>query len=143
MFSKVLFFAALVAIAFADERYGYDAEEEYHQEPQPYHFGYHVKDHHGEQHREEASDGHGNVKGSYGFVDEKGIHREVHYVADDKGFRAEIKTNEPGTANQQPASVGFESNAHEYLHFHEDVPEPHEDIIGTGDFSSDSKFETS
>lgn len=85
-----------------------------------------MKDHHGEQHREEASDGHGNVKGSYGFVDEKGIHREVHYVADEKGFRAEIKTNEPGTANQQPASVGFSSNSHDFLHFHEDIPEPHQ-----------------
>ncbi|XP_035219928.1 cuticle protein 16.8-like [Stegodyphus dumicola] len=125
MIVKAVVFATFLTLAFAGEHYGYEAEEDHHYEPQPYHFGYHVKDHHGEQHREEASDGHGNVKGSYGFVDEKGIHREVHYVADEKGFRAEIKTNEPGTANQQPANVGFHSNAHEYLHLHEDVPEPH------------------
>ncbi|XP_015929628.2 cuticle protein 10.9-like [Parasteatoda tepidariorum] len=124
MYAKIFIIAFLVSYVCADDRYGYDSEDgDSHFEPQPYHFGYHVKDHHGEQHREEASDGQGNVKGSYGFVDEKGIHREVHYVADDKGFRAEIKTNEPGTANQQPASVGFQSDSQDYLHFHEDIPE--------------------
>ncbi|GIX73992.1 hypothetical protein CEXT_229891 [Caerostris extrusa] len=30
---------------------------------------------------------------------------EVHYVADHHGFRATVKTNEPGTANQDPAHL--------------------------------------
>ena len=38
--------------------------------------------------------------GSYGYVDSYGIYRQVDYVADKDGFRATIKTNEPGTANQ-------------------------------------------
>ncbi|GFY46439.1 cuticle protein 16.8 [Trichonephila inaurata madagascariensis] len=36
---------------------------------------------------------------------------QVHYVADHGGFRAEVKTNEPGTANQNPATVHLISDA--------------------------------
>ncbi|GBN94399.1 hypothetical protein AVEN_25867-1 [Araneus ventricosus] len=77
---------------------------------EPFKFGYSVKDKHGEQHREEVGDGK-NVKGSYGFTDARGIHRQVNYVADHAGFRAQVKTNEPGTANQNPAAVHIISNA--------------------------------
>ncbi|CAL1280762.1 unnamed protein product, partial [Larinioides sclopetarius] len=77
---------------------------------QPFKFGYSVKDKHGEQHREEVGDGK-NVKGSYGFTDDRGILRQVNYVADHAGFRAQVKTNEPGTANQNPAAVHMISNA--------------------------------
>ncbi|GBM87438.1 hypothetical protein AVEN_105911-1, partial [Araneus ventricosus] len=52
-----------------------------------------------------------NVKGSYGFTDGRGIHRQVNYVADNAGFRAQVKTNEPGTANQNPAAVHIISDA--------------------------------
>ncbi|GIY73110.1 hypothetical protein CEXT_228291 [Caerostris extrusa] len=86
-------------------------EHHEHHHPQPYKFGYQIKDHHGSQHRQEHGDGHGNVQGSYGFTDHKGIYREVHYVADHHGFRATVKTNEPGTANQNPANVQLHSNA--------------------------------
>ncbi|GFU26905.1 cuticle protein 16.8 [Trichonephila clavipes] len=79
--------------------------------PQPYKFGYSVKDHHGEQHREEAGNGAGGVVGSYGFTDARGIARQVNYVADHAGFRAQVKTNEPGTANQNPAAVQVISDA--------------------------------
>lgn len=51
------------------------------------------------------------MKGSYGFVDERGVKRQVNYVADKDGFRAEVKTNEPGTAPQNPASVKMESSS--------------------------------
>ncbi|GBO27367.1 hypothetical protein AVEN_171000-1 [Araneus ventricosus] len=78
--------------------------------PQPFKFGYSVKDKHGEQHREEVGDGK-NVKGSYGFTDARGVHRQVNYVADHAGFRAQVKTNEPGTANQNPAAVHMISDA--------------------------------
>ncbi|GFT65297.1 cuticle protein 16.8 [Trichonephila clavipes] len=79
--------------------------------PQPYKFGYSIKDHHGEQHREESGNGGHAVRGSYGFTDARGIRREVHYVADHGGFRAQVKTNEPGTANQNPAAVHLISDA--------------------------------
>ncbi|GBM98078.1 hypothetical protein AVEN_176945-1 [Araneus ventricosus] len=78
--------------------------------PQPYKFGYSVKDHHGEQHREESGNGAGGVVGSYGFTDDRGIARQVNYIADHAGFRAQVKTNEPGTANQNPAAVQVISN---------------------------------
>ncbi|GBN72131.1 hypothetical protein AVEN_183769-1, partial [Araneus ventricosus] len=48
---------------------------------------------------------------SYGFTDGRGIHRQVNYVADHAGFRAQVKTNEPGTANQNPAAVHIISDA--------------------------------
>ncbi|GFY73264.1 cuticle protein 16.8 [Trichonephila inaurata madagascariensis] len=79
--------------------------------PQPYKFGYSVKDHHGEQHREEAGNGAGGVVGNYGFTDDRGVARQVNYVADHAGFRAQVKTNEPGTANQNPAAVQVISDA--------------------------------
>ncbi|GFU26831.1 cuticle protein 16.8 [Trichonephila clavipes] len=95
-----------------------------HHHPQPYKFGYEIKDHHGSQHRHEHGDGHGHVQGSYGFTDHRGVHREVHYVADHQGFRATVKTNEPGTANQDPAHVKLHSSAHHAALHH--VPQHHE-----------------
>ncbi|XP_054161220.1 cuticle protein 10.9-like [Oppia nitens] len=75
--------------------------------PIPYAFGYDVKDDkHGAQlSRKEESNGHGSVRGSYGYRDDKGIERRVEYVADKGGFRAVVKTNEPGTAKSNPADV--------------------------------------
>lgn len=46
------------------------------------------------------------VTGSYGYRDKNGIYREVVYIADKHGFRANIKTNEPGVAeSKEPADV--------------------------------------
>ncbi|GFY48370.1 cuticle protein 16.8, partial [Trichonephila inaurata madagascariensis] len=102
----VFVLAAMAVSAFASLH-----EPIHHHAPQPYKFGYSVKDHHGEQHREESGDGGHAVRGSYGFTDARGIRREVHYVADHGGFRAQVKTNEPGTANQNPAAVHLISDA--------------------------------
>ncbi|KAF8773293.1 Cuticle protein 16.8 like protein [Argiope bruennichi] len=126
-----MFFKIAVAFFFvvAVSASHYEEHEEHH-DPIPYKFGYEVKDHEGSQHRHEEGDGHGNVRGSYGYVDHKGIHREVHYVADKGGFRAEVKTNEPGTANQDPAQVKIHSDAsyhhhHEPHHVHDDIHDNH------------------
>nr|XP_015929648.1 DNA-directed RNA polymerase II subunit rpb1 isoform X2 [Parasteatoda tepidariorum] len=74
--------------------------------PTPYDFGYDVHSDHGDQlTRQETGDGHGNVKGSYGYRDAYGLFRHVDYVADHAGFRANVRTNEPGTAPQDPADV--------------------------------------
>lgn len=52
------------------------------------------------------------VHGSYGYRDNNGIYREVIYVADKNGFRANIKTNEPGVAgSKDPANVKIESHS--------------------------------
>ncbi|GIY08673.1 hypothetical protein CEXT_321931, partial [Caerostris extrusa] len=72
----------------------------------PYDFGYNSHNEHGDQlSRQESGDGHGNVKGSYGYRDSYGVFRHVDYVADHHGFRANVRTNEPGTAPQDPADV--------------------------------------
>ncbi|XP_023211309.1 uncharacterized protein LOC111614162 [Centruroides sculpturatus] len=85
----------------------------HHYYPQPYAFGYEIKDpHHGSQWRKENSDGH-KVEGSYGYVDAWGIKRQVDYIADKHGFRAKVKTNEPGTANEHPAHVKMNSHAYQ------------------------------
>lgn len=61
--------------------------------------------------RKEESDGNGHVTGSYGYLDADGTFREVHYVADENGYRAEIRTNEPGTKDQEHAHVQMMSFA--------------------------------
>ncbi len=43
--------------------------------------------------------------GSYGYTDGHGIYRQVDYIADKSGFRAVIKTNEPGTDDQGILSI--------------------------------------
>lgn len=86
--------------------------------PIPYHYGYDI--HGGDKHtefkqtRQEVSDGHGNVKGSYGYTDQHGNLRQVEYIADHHGFRAQVKTNEPGTDKQSPADVHLEANPPKY-----------------------------
>ncbi|XP_015788620.1 uncharacterized protein LOC107365602 isoform X2 [Tetranychus urticae] len=78
---------------------------------QPYGFGYEVEDGWGNtQYRHEKGLDPWKVKGSYGYKDAWGIYRHVDYIADKWGFRANIKTNEPGTAPKDPAAVKMNSN---------------------------------
>ncbi|KPM11880.1 cuticle protein-like protein 7 [Sarcoptes scabiei] len=80
---------------------------------QSYGFGYNVDDGYGnKQWRHEKSSKPNEVTGSYGYKDKNGIMREVEYIADRYGFRAFIKTNEPGTASNDPAFVRIDSNSH-------------------------------
>ncbi|XP_064455904.1 uncharacterized protein LOC135366875 isoform X2 [Ornithodoros turicata] len=78
----------------------------YPKQGQSYEFGYNIDDGAGtiQYHREE-SDQNNRRQGSYGYHDANGIYREVNYVADEHGFRAWIKTNEPGTSSQHSADV--------------------------------------
>ncbi|KAF8782296.1 cuticle protein 10.9-like [Argiope bruennichi] len=97
---------------YDDGAHGYGGGYEPKYPPHPYGFGYEIKDHLGnQQYRKEHSDGK-KVIGSYGFTDAHGIHRLVDYVADEHGFRAKVRTNEPGTANQDPANVHIQSTAY-------------------------------
>ncbi|GBN10143.1 Adult-specific rigid cuticular protein 15.7, partial [Araneus ventricosus] len=71
-----------------------------------YAFGYDIKDGLGATNsRSEVGDAHGNMKGSYTLADIDGRARRVDYVADGHGFRATVKTNEPGTAASAPAAA--------------------------------------
>ncbi|XP_013781808.1 cuticle protein 10.9-like, partial [Limulus polyphemus] len=77
---------------------------------QRYIYGYQIKDEYGTiQFRKEETTGDRGVKGSYGYTDASGLYRKVEYVADVDGFRAIIKTNEPGTASKNSADVKITS----------------------------------
>lgn len=75
--------------------------------PKPYNFDYTSNDGEGNTHyRNEQGDEQGNVKGTYGYTDAQGLYRIVEYVADANGFRANIRTNEPGVdGKESPADV--------------------------------------
>lgn len=79
--------------------------------PIPYSFRYLAEGEEGTSSHEETSDGSGRKVGSYSFTDLEGNNRVVEYTADDDGFNAVVRTNEPGTANQNPANVIMESSA--------------------------------
>ncbi|KAF8767750.1 Sodium-dependent proline transporter like protein [Argiope bruennichi] len=72
----------------------------------PYSFGYDVFDGYGtKQYRQESATGDGVVRGNYGYKDYQGIYRQVEYTADENGFHAVLKSNEPGLANVDSADV--------------------------------------
>jgi len=87
-------------------------EPAYEHKPSPYSFGYKVNDGYGNQnYQNEEGDDYGTKKGSYGYTDAYGIYRKVDYIADAYGFRANVYTNEPGTAPQAPADTKWVSKA--------------------------------
>lgn len=80
---------------------------------EPFAFDFKTLDNSGNgQYRKEESDKNGVVRGSYGYTDANGIYRHVDYVADQNGFRANIKSNEPGLIGEtQPASIQLAGGA--------------------------------
>ncbi|KFM64848.1 Cuticle protein 10.9, partial [Stegodyphus mimosarum] len=88
----------------------------YDESPKPYSFSYSapLDDGVGQSSRSETADGTGRVEGSYSLNNDEGHFRVVDYVADRDGFRASIRTNEPGTDNKNPADVIIESSAVPY-----------------------------
>ncbi|GIY22380.1 hypothetical protein CEXT_556151 [Caerostris extrusa] len=85
----------------------------YDESPKPYAFSYNapLEDGVGQSSRTESADGSGRVQGSYTLNNDEGHYRVVEYVADQDGFRAVVRTNEPGTDNKNPADVVVESAA--------------------------------
>ncbi|KAF8767753.1 uncharacterized protein LOC129966129 [Argiope bruennichi] len=78
--------------------------------PRPYVFGYKQDDGNGtHQHRNETADGSGVVKGTYGYRDAFGVYRNVNYIADNNGFHAVVRTNEPGTISTSTADAVYKS----------------------------------
>lgn len=71
-----------------------------------YAFGYNEGHGSGATFRKETGS-HGVVAGSYGLSVADGRQRIVNYVADAAGFRADIKTNEPGVEPKDPANVAI------------------------------------
>ncbi|KAG1658867.1 Cuticle protein 10.9 [Nymphon striatum] len=87
--------------------YGYaPATYETNDKPEPYEFSYEIVDDlYNTQARQESGDAYGYKTGSYSMKNAEGLERIVEYIADEAGFRAVVKTNEPGTDNQNPADV--------------------------------------
>lgn len=81
---------------------------------QPYAFGYATTGGGGGSSRKESGDGYGNVRGSYSLNVGDGRQRYVNYVADAGGFRAHVKTNEPGTKSHAAANAVTSSSAPAY-----------------------------
>ncbi|KAL3230389.1 hypothetical protein MRX96_023439 [Rhipicephalus microplus] len=59
--------------------------------------------------RHESGSAYGGVKGAYYLADADGRFRRAEYVADKWGFRAMVKTNEPGTKTSYPAAAPYHS----------------------------------
>ncbi|XP_064488772.1 pro-resilin-like isoform X2 [Ornithodoros turicata] len=71
-----------------------------------YSFGYSSGAEGGSSFHKESGDASGSKMGSYGLKGADGTVRTVHYVADTQGFRASIRSNEPGVdASKSPAST--------------------------------------
>jgi len=72
-----------------------------------YEFNYEITDPLGaKNYRFERGDTNSNVEGSYGLQDTDGRMRVVDYWADKQnGFRAKIRSNEPGVGNQDAADA--------------------------------------
>jgi len=74
-----------------------------------YAFKYDIKNGHGAVNGRAEHGSHGHVVGSYYLGDVDGRSRSVQYVADKAGFRAQIKTNEPGTKSSYTAAAHYSS----------------------------------
>ncbi|KAF8782297.1 uncharacterized protein LOC129963844 [Argiope bruennichi] len=123
MFAKSLLCLVLIGCALAQDysddqaareqqlspnyaRQSYNADYYETARAEPYDFGFQSTDEFGTiMNRQESSDNNGAVRGSYGYTDPFGVFRHVDYVADEYGFRAEVKSNEPGMGTQSPANV--------------------------------------
>ncbi|XP_037282331.2 adult-specific rigid cuticular protein 15.7 [Rhipicephalus microplus] len=112
MLSQVIVFLGVAAVAFGGYAGGhhggssrtYRKQDDYGH----YRFGYDIVNGYGAVNgRHEAGHAYGPVHGSYYLGDIDGRHRQVHYVADKLGFRAVVKTNEPGTKTSLPAAAPY------------------------------------
>lgn len=72
----------------------------------PYTINYDHTDEHGTRiYRLEITDADNVRMGTYGYMDAKGLYRQVHYLADSTGFHVYVCTNEPGTETSYPADA--------------------------------------
>ncbi|GFU79447.1 cuticle protein 14 isoform b [Trichonephila clavipes] len=112
---QVLVFCALFALSHATALYSapavihegkskqYSSRDDFGN----YNFGYNEDHYSGGSFRKETGDAYGNKFGSYGIQQADGRSRIVSYIADAKGFRADIKTNEPGVEPKDSAAATY------------------------------------
>ncbi|KAF8782303.1 cuticle protein 14-like [Argiope bruennichi] len=108
---QVLVLFALIAASQAAVLLG-GASEQYRSQDGlgNYAFGYNEGHGTGASFRRESGSN-GVVAGSYGLTVADGRQRIVNYVADAAGFRADIKTNEPGVEPKDPAHTAINKAA--------------------------------
>ncbi|XP_074604596.1 uncharacterized protein LOC141857629 [Brevipalpus obovatus] len=90
-------------------------DEKQHQQVDPHRFNYEVENREDgpHQYRSDDSDNTWNMKGTYGFRKPSGEYRIVDYLADEYGFSANVKSNDPGIVSPSStpeAVVRSESN---------------------------------
>lgn len=106
---KLLALSAIVAAASAGHVGGSSTNYRKQDDFGNYAFGYDIKDDWGNVNGRSEKGSHGHVIGSYYLGEIDGRHRSVEYVADKLGFRASVKTNEPGTKTSEPAFAPINS----------------------------------
>ncbi|KAG1703641.1 Adult-specific rigid cuticular protein 15.5 [Nymphon striatum] len=126
MIAQIALFCAIAATALAS---GYD-------KPAPYAFGYKTADYSGSHSRQESGDAYGNKAGSYSLTAADGRVRKVTYVADGYGFRAQVKTNEPGTNGQDTADAVY-NGPDNYGHGHGQVT-AHKTVVVAPSYAANS-----
>ncbi|KAF7494119.1 Cuticle protein 10.9 [Sarcoptes scabiei] len=98
-----------------DDDGGHHEDYGHHYPPHPYKFGYEIDDGYGGKNsRHETGDDYGTVHGSYSLHDKDGRKRIVEYIADKKGFRAKIHSNEPGLQSHKAAHAYYDVEHHGY-----------------------------
>jgi len=104
---KVIILFALISMAVAASVHTGSSTQTRSQDDQGnYSFSYEENHKEGGSHRKETRDARsGKIVGSYGYKDEFGNNRLVHYEADQSGYRASISSNEQGVVAKAPASV--------------------------------------
>ncbi|KAG1703640.1 Adult-specific rigid cuticular protein 15.5 [Nymphon striatum] len=126
MIAQIALFCAIAATTLAS---GYD-------KPAPYSFGYETADYSGSHSRQESGDSYGNKAGSYSLTAADGRVRKVTYVADGHGFRAQVKTNEPGTNGQDTADAVY-NGPDNYGHGHGQVT-AHKTVVVAPSYAANS-----
>ncbi|GBO31325.1 hypothetical protein AVEN_242551-1 [Araneus ventricosus] len=89
----MFFLTVLACIAFSQVHSQYLYDGHYH--ARPYQAGYYIREPHRHQHAEVTRDHGGAVAGRYGYLDARGIGRQVNYVADHAPDSGLASTNEP------------------------------------------------
>ncbi|GFV41561.1 cuticle protein 14 isoform b [Trichonephila clavipes] len=115
----IVAFLTLVAVSYAQLQFdipmattrlgedGTSSITQYHRDDNQgnYDYGYNEGHNEGGSFRRERGDAYGRKVGTYGYTNNEGLIRIVNYVADENGFRAELKSTEPGVDEKEPASV--------------------------------------
>ncbi|XP_003737241.1 adult-specific rigid cuticular protein 15.7 [Galendromus occidentalis] len=112
MLGSLLAAASLLSVAIAGHIGGHGGQSSAlrHQDDYGnYEFKYDIKDGYGNVNGRHEKGGHHGVVGSYYLGEIDGRHRSVEYQADKLGFRAAVKTNEPGTKSSEPAFAPYSS----------------------------------